>query len=102
MDLILTGRGVGGEEAVRMGLVNRLVEPGEALPAAVALAKQIAGFPQLCMRGDRRSALAQWGLEESEAMLSESRIGEKVIRSGETREGARRFAEGAGRHGSFE
>lgn len=102
MDLILTGRGVGGEEAVRMGLVNRLVEPGEALPAAVALAKQIAGFPPLCMRGDRRSAITQWGLEESEAMLSESRIGEKVIRSGETREGARRFAEGAGRHGSFE
>ncbi len=102
MDLILTGRGVGGEEAVRMGLVNRLVEPGEALPAAVALAKQIAGFPPLCMRGDRRSALTQWGLEEPEAMLSESRIGREVIRSGETREGARRFAEGAGRHGSFE
>ena len=102
MDLILTGRGVGGEEAVRMGLVNRLVEPGEALPAAVALAKQIAGFPPLCMRGDRRSALTQWGLEESEAMLSESRIGQEVIRSGETLEGARRFAEGAGRHGRFE
>ena len=102
MDLILTGRGVGGEEAVRMGLVNRLVEPGEALPAAVALAKQIAGFPPLCMRGDRRSAITQWGLEEPEAMLSESQIGREVILSGETREGARRFAEGAGRHGSFE
>ena len=102
MDLILTGRGVGGDEAVRMGLVNRLVEKGEALATAIALGKQIASFPPLCMRGDRRSAIEQWGLEEEEALLAESRIGLEVILSGETREGARRFAEGAGRHGRFE
>lgn len=102
MDLILTGRGVGGDEAMSMGLVNRLVEKGEALPAAIALAKEIAGFPPLCMRADRRSAIGQWGLEEPDAMRAESQAGLEVILSGETREGARRFAKGAGRHGRFE
>ncbi len=102
MDLILTGRGVGGDEAMRMGLVNRLVEKGEALPAAIALAKEIADFPPLCMRADRRSAIGQWGLEEPDAMRAESQAGLDVILSGETREGARRFAGGAGRHGRFE
>ena len=102
MDLILTGRGGGGEEALRMGLVNRLVETGEALPAAIELALQIAAFPPLCMRADRRSAIGQWGLEEPDAMRAESQAGLEVILSGETREGARRFAEGAGRHGRFE
>jgi enoyl-CoA hydratase len=57
LDLILTGRGVHGEEALRMGLVNRLVPPGQALPAAIALAKQLAALPQTCMRNDRRSRL---------------------------------------------
>ena len=101
MDLILTGRGVGGDEAVSMGLVNRLVEKGEALPTAIALAKEIAAFPPLCMRADRRSAIGQWGLEEPDAMLAESRTGLEVILSGETRAGARRFAEGCREARSF-
>ena len=101
MDLILTGRGVSGEEAQRMGLANRLTAPGEALQGALELAGDIARFPQLCMRNDRRSAYEQWHLSEYEALLNETRLGLQVIRSGETREGASRFAAGAGRHGDF-
>ena len=101
MDLILTGRGVSGDEALRMGIANRIVEPGQALNAAKELALQIAGFPQRCMRSDRLSALEQWDLEFEEALGNETRRGLEVINSGETREGAARFAAGAGRHGSF-
>ena len=102
LDLILTGRGVSGEEARLMGLANRLVEPGEALSAAVALARELARFPQRCMRSDRLSSYRQWDLSLSDALAEETRMGLEVIRSGETLEGARRFAEGAGRHGSFD
>lgn len=101
MDLILTGRPVGGDEAARMGLVNRLVEPGTALEAARELAAQIAAFPQTCLRNDRRSALEQWDLGEG-AMARETELGLETIRSGETVEGAARFRSGAGRGGSFE
>lgn len=102
MDMILTGRGVSGEEALSMGLVNRLVEPGEALEAALELARSIAKFPERCMRSDRLSALTQWSLSESEALREETRLGLEVIRSGETQKGAALFAAGAGRHGSFD
>lgn len=101
MDLILTGRGVSGEEAQRMGIANRIVEPGKALSAAKELALQIAAFPQRCMRSDRLSALEQWDLDFDESMANETKRGLEVIGSGETREGAARFAAGAGRHGSF-
>ena len=101
MDLILTGRGVSGDEAAAMGLANRLTRPGEALADALTLARQLAAFPQHCLRSDRRSALAQWGMDESAALAEETRLGLEVIRSGETREGASRFAAGAGRHGDF-
>jgi enoyl-CoA hydratase len=100
MDLILTGRGVGAEEALAMGLVNRVVEPGEALAAAQALAAQLAAFPQTCLRGDRLSALEQWDLSEADATANELRHGLATIASGETEAGARRFAGGEGRHGS--
>jgi enoyl-CoA hydratase len=102
LDMILTGRGVSGDEARHMGLANRLVEPGQALPVAVELANELARFPQLCLRSDRRSSYEQWGLSLDDALANETRLGREVIRSGETREGAERFAKGAGRHGSFE
>jgi enoyl-CoA hydratase len=102
LDMILTGRGVSGEEALRLGLANRLVEPGRALEVARELARQIAAFPQRCVRSDRRSAYAQWDLSLPEALRTETLLGLDVIRSGETREGASRFAAGAGRHGRFE
>ena len=85
-----------------MGLANRLVEPGETLTAAIELANQLAEFPQRCLRADRRSAHEQWGLDLDQALRNETRIGLEVIRSGETAEGAKRFAKGAGRHGKFE
>jgi enoyl-CoA hydratase len=101
LDLILTGRGVSGEEARTMGLANRLVAPGTALDAAVELAEQLAAFPQRCLRSDRRSSYEQWDLPFAEALANETALGLDTIRSGETIEGARRFAEGAGRHGQF-
>jgi enoyl-CoA hydratase len=102
MDMILTGRGVSGEEARGMGLANRLMEPGRAFEGALELARELAAFPQRCLRSDRRSAITQWGAEIDDALVEESRLGLDVIRSGETRAGASRFAAGAGRHGSFE
>ena len=101
MDLILTGRGVSGEEARSIGLANRLTEPGGALAAALELAEELARFPQRCLRSDRLSAYQQWHLSQHDALLQETRLGLQVIRSGETREGASRFASGAGRHGDF-
>ncbi|MDR3512388.1 MAG: crotonase/enoyl-CoA hydratase family protein [Caulobacteraceae bacterium] len=101
LDMILTGRGVEGEEALTIGLANRMVETGEALAAAIALARQIIAFPPGAMRGDRLSAYEQWGLGLPEALANEYEHGIAVIRSGETREGATRFAQGAGRGGRF-
>jgi enoyl-CoA hydratase len=100
MDLILTGRGVSGEEARRMGLANRLTPKGQALAAAIELAKELAALPQRCLRSDRLSALEQWSLGWREAMLNEFHRGMTVIGSGESKDGATRFASGAGRHGA--
>ncbi|MCA9509071.1 MAG: crotonase/enoyl-CoA hydratase family protein [Myxococcota bacterium] len=101
LDLILTGRGVSGEEAQRIGLANRLVEPGTALDEARALARTLAAFPQQCLRHDRLSSYEQWSLDLDDALRNEFEHAIEVIGSGETRDGAGRFAAGAGRHGSF-
>jgi enoyl-CoA hydratase/carnithine racemase len=101
LDLILTGRGVSGEEALAMGLANRLVEKGEALSAAIDLARRIAAFPQTCLRSDRLASYEQWALPLPEALRNEFRRGMQVVASGETASGAGRFTEGTGRHGSF-
>jgi enoyl-CoA hydratase len=102
LDLILTGRAVSGEEALQMGLVNRLAEPGNALTAAMELAHTLAEFPQQGLRADRMSVYEQWALPWEHARQNELRGGLGVLASGESRAGAQRFASGAGRHGSFE
>jgi len=102
LDMILTGRGVSGDEALSMGLANRLVVPGGALEAAKALARELTAFPQGCMRSDRLSSYEQWGMSQADAIVNETRRGRDVIRSGETRDGAQRFAAGHGRHGRFD
>jgi enoyl-CoA hydratase len=102
MDMILTGRGVAGPEAHAMGLANRLVEPGAAFDESLELATQLARFPQKCLRADRRSAYEQWSLDLPTALRNETALGLEVIESGETAAGAKRFADGAGRHGSFD
>jgi enoyl-CoA hydratase len=100
MDLILTGRGISGEEAERIGLANRAVPSGQALAAAKQLAHELARFPQAALRSDRLSAIEQWALGWEQAVQNEFRLGIATVESGETEAGARRFAAGAGRHGN--
>jgi len=99
MDLILTGRKVEAAEALRMGLCNRVVPKGGARDAAVALAQQLAKFPQATMLSDRMNAYQQWDLPLAQALhleweRSKHRVGDGL-------EGAARFAGGEGRHGKF-
>ncbi len=101
-DMILTGRPVTGDEALRIGLANRLAEPGTALEVSLALALDLAAFPQVCMRGDRESSLNQWSMSLAEALSAEAEIGFRAIDSEETWRGAERFAEGRGRGGDFD
>lgn len=100
LDLILTGRPVGAEEALQIGLANRIVPPGTARQAATELAHQLAAFPQAALRADRQSAHAQAGRSLDEALRLELQGGLAAL--DEARIGATRFADGAGRHGRFE
>jgi len=98
MDMILTGRAVGAEEALAIGLANRVVPTGQSRQAAEELAAELARFPQGCMRADRLSALHQWGHAEADAMDFE--FGSLSEVAAESITGAQRFADGAGRHGT--
>ena len=101
LDMILTGRPVGAEEALRMGLANRVVPTGQSREQAEALAQQIAEFPWNCVLSDRRSAYESLDLDFEEAMKNEFTLGLATIKSGETMKGASQFTGGGGRHGSF-
>jgi enoyl-CoA hydratase len=102
LDMILTGRPVGAMEAFAMGLANRVVPKGESRAAAETLAAQLARFPQICLRGDRSSVYEQYSLDWHAAMANEFAHGAKTLESGESREGAGRFAAGKGRGGAFD
>jgi enoyl-CoA hydratase len=101
MELILTGRPVGAQEALQMGLANRVVADGSALSAALELAHQLTSFPQNCLRSDRLSVYQQWGLDMENALANEFQLGTQTIQTLETLHGASRFASGKGRHGDF-
>ncbi len=101
LDLILTGRPVAADEALALGLANRVVPAGEALTAARELARQIAAFPQHCLRNDRASVAAQHALPLRDALAHEFALGLHTLQSGESVSGAQRFADGVGRHGKF-
>ncbi|MBV9001274.1 MAG: crotonase/enoyl-CoA hydratase family protein, partial [Solirubrobacterales bacterium] len=98
LDLILTGRGVAGDEALALGLANRLTEPGQALEAARTLAHELAALPQTCLRNDRQSAYEQEGLRAEGAMRNEYELGMQTLSSSEFQAGVARFVAGAGRH----
>jgi enoyl-CoA hydratase len=100
LDLILTGRAVGAEEALAIGLVHRVVPAGQSRQAAEALAEELARFPQECLRADRQSAYEQWELPLEAALANEFRISSQVLQA-EGMAGARQFAGGKGRHGAF-
>ena len=99
LDLILTGRGVSGEEAVRIGLANRLVPSGQALAEALELAREIAGRPQAALRSDRLSSYEQWSLSLDDALANEYRHGMATLETGEMFEGLSRYSSGAWREG---
>ena len=98
LDLILTGRPVGADEALAIGLANRVVAPGSARAEAEALARRLAALPQACLRSDRRSAYDGLGLDERAALAQEFAHGRSAL--AEARQGAARFSGGAGRHGT--
>jgi len=101
MEMILTGRAVGAEEALAMGLANRIVADGTAREAAEALAAELARHPQACLRHDRLSSYEQWGQPLPQAMANEFTHGLKTLESGEWQQGAARFGKGEGKHGAF-
>ena len=101
LDLILTGRPLAAAEAEAMGIANRVVPEGESRAAAEALAHEIAAFPQICLRSDRKSVYEAAGMSLEMALLNELQHGAATFATGESEAGAGRFAEGEGRHGGF-
>jgi enoyl-CoA hydratase len=99
LDMILTGRAVGAQEALAMGLANRVVPTGSSRQAAEALARELSALPQRCLRSDRASVYAHHALPLDEALRAETLMGLQVLVSGESQSGAQRFAQGAGRGG---
>jgi enoyl-CoA hydratase len=99
LDLILTGRGVSGDEALAMGLANRLARSGGALEAAIELAREIASRPQAALRSDRASSYEQWALPLDEAIANEYRHGMETLATGELLGGLDRYASGDWRSG---
>jgi enoyl-CoA hydratase/carnithine racemase len=102
LDMILTGRPVAADEALAMGLANRVVPKGRARAEAEALAREIAVFPQACMLNDRRSAYEGFGAPLEQGLRSEFSLGIRSLESGEAALGAERFTRGGGRHGTFD
>ena len=101
MDMILTGRPVDADEALEWGLANRIVEDGQSKIEAEKLAREIAVFPQICMRNDRLSTYEQFGLNIEDAMKKELEFGLKTLDAGEFLMGSRAFISGKGKHGTF-
>ncbi|MHA1728156.1 MAG: crotonase/enoyl-CoA hydratase family protein [Promethearchaeota archaeon] len=101
MDMLLTGRSVTAKEAFSWGLANRIVEDGQSRFEAEKLAKEIACFPQICMRNDRLSAYEQFGMNLKDAMAIEFEYGMKTLTNGEFLEGSKSFTQGKGKHGKF-
>lgn len=101
LDMILTGRPVDAQEALQFGLANRVVARDALMDTAEALARQLAAFPQQCLRNDRASAYQQWQYDEADALANEFRLGLVTLATGETVHGASRFRDGKGRHGDF-
>ena len=101
LDLILTGRAVAADEALALGLANRVVPAGDALRASLEIAQGIAAVPQQCLRNDRASVALQHGLALRDALAQEFALGMRTLQSGESVSGAQRFSDGVGRHGRF-
>ena len=100
MDMLLTGRAVGADEAIAIGLATRKVARGTTRAEAEALARQIAGFPPIAMTSDRRSAYESFDRDEAAAIRREMELSLEARRR-ESQSGAARFAQGEGRHGQF-
>jgi enoyl-CoA hydratase len=101
MDMILTGRAIDAEEALMWGLANRVVDNGQSRIEAEKLAREIARFPQICMRNDRQSAYEQFGLTIENGMVNEFKFGLKTLEQGEFLKGSQAFISGKGKHGDF-
>ena len=101
LDLILTGRPVAAAEALQIGLANRITPAGQALVVATALARELAAFPQECLRNDRKNVFEQDGRDTRAALANEFELGMRTLASGEASRGAQTFAQGTGRHGTF-